>query len=168
MTTLAMEIRQRRAEAARRFKPERVKLLIVAEAPPSAPDRYFYFEHVPTQDSLFRYVTKGLFGVQLSRDKRPLLRRLRESGVFLVDLKLDPVDGSRLSANVPALIERCTELTPEQIILIKATVYDAAYGPMKQAGLPVMNARVPFPGSGQQRNFEEAFAAALAQLGWKP
>jgi hypothetical protein len=32
--------------AARRYRPERIDLLLVAEAPPPADDRYFYFEHV--------------------------------------------------------------------------------------------------------------------------
>jgi hypothetical protein len=45
---------RRRARAARRYRPEKVDLLLVAEAPPSALDRYFYFEDVSEQDSLFR------------------------------------------------------------------------------------------------------------------
>jgi hypothetical protein len=54
MTTgTADEARARRAEAAARYRPKAVRLLLVAEAPPSALDRYFYFEDVPEQDSLF-------------------------------------------------------------------------------------------------------------------
>src|SRR5205823_6407163 len=48
--------RARRRQAAERYRPDVVDLLLVAEAPPSAPDRFFYFEHVTTHDSLFRYV----------------------------------------------------------------------------------------------------------------
>jgi hypothetical protein len=33
--------RQRRYRAARRFRPETVRLLLVAEAPPASLDRYF-------------------------------------------------------------------------------------------------------------------------------
>jgi hypothetical protein len=40
-----------------------VELLLVAEAPPSALDRYFYFEDVPVQDSLFRYVARAILDV---------------------------------------------------------------------------------------------------------
>jgi hypothetical protein len=43
-------------------------------------------------------------------------------------------------------------------VLIKATVYDAAFEPLAKAGLPVVDEPVPFPGSGQQRRFEKAFA----------
>ncbi len=47
------EVRRRRAEAAKHYQPSRVRLLLVAQAPPDADDRYFYFldvaqEHVPS------------------------------------------------------------------------------------------------------------------------
>jgi hypothetical protein len=79
----------------------------------------------------------------------------------LIDLKADPVDGTPLGDGVPGLIERCRALAPRAIILVKATVYDAAYTPMKWAGQPVIEERIPFPGSGQQRRFEQAFARVL-------
>jgi hypothetical protein len=47
-------------------------------------------------------------------------------------------------------------------VRIKATVYDAAYCHLKSAGLPVSDVRVPFPGSGRQRQFVEAFSRAVA------
>lgn len=50
------QARARRERAARQYKPTKVDLLLVAEAPPSALDRYFYFPDVREQDSLFRYV----------------------------------------------------------------------------------------------------------------
>jgi hypothetical protein len=50
------EARERRASAARRYRPAAVKLVLIAEAPPSALDRYLYFPDVHTHDSLFRYV----------------------------------------------------------------------------------------------------------------
>ena len=50
----------------------------------------------------------------------------RRQGVFLIDLRSDPVDGTPLSQAVPGLIRRIRGLAPEKIILIKATVYDAA------------------------------------------
>jgi hypothetical protein len=158
----ASEARRARQEAAERYRPGLVDLLIVAEAPPSALDRYFYFEDVQEQDSLFRYVARGVLGAEPTRDnKAELLRRLKERGVFLIDLKGDPGDGTPLAGNVPGLIERCRVLAPHAIILVKATVFDAAYAPMKSAGLPVIDERIPFPGSGQQRRFEAAFARAV-------
>jgi hypothetical protein len=88
--------RRRRERAARKYQPGAVKLLLVAEAPPSALDRYFYFGDVTTQDSLFRYVARAILRTEPMRsNKAELLARLRERGVFLIDLKLEPVDVDR-------------------------------------------------------------------------
>lgn len=160
----AAEVRRRRAAAAQRYRPEKVRLLLVAQAPPDADDRYFYFPDVATQDSLFRSVARAVPpGAEPTRDnKASLLEQLRDRGVFLVDLKPDPVDGSPLSPYVPALLDRIRELAPERIILIKADVYDTAYPALCAAGLPVSTVRVPFPSSGRQTEFAVAFGRALA------
>lgn len=115
-------------------------------------------------DWLFRAVVRALLpNAELTRsNKASLLAELRDRGVFLIDLKPDPVDGSDLSPHVPALLARIAELEPERIILIKADVYDAAYGALDAAGLPVSKVRVPFPSSGRQREFAVAFGRALA------
>lgn len=141
-----------------------VRLLLVAQAPPAADDRYFYFPDVPTQDALFRSVARIVLPhTEPTRsNKASLLEQLRDRGVFLVDLKPDPVDGSVLSQYVPKLLARIAELAPERIILIKADVYDAVYPALARAGLPVSSVRVPFPSFGQQSAFNAAFSRALA------
>jgi hypothetical protein len=156
------EARSRRQAAAERYRPAHVSVLLVSETPPSDPDRYFYFEDAWAQDALFRYVAKGILGAVPTRgNKGPLLADLRDRGVFLIDLKPEPADDSPLAGFVPHLVERCRELTPDAIILVKVTVYDAAYEKLESAHLPVVDERIPFPGSGQQRRFEETFARAL-------
>jgi hypothetical protein len=55
-------VRELREAAARKYLPERVDLLLVAEAPPAADDRYFYFEHVQSNDWLFLGVAEVLLG----------------------------------------------------------------------------------------------------------
>jgi hypothetical protein len=130
----------------------------------------FYFEQVGRHDSLFRYVCLGLLGQTPDRDeKSEYLSRLCDAGVFLIDMSLDALCGgtaARLRQFVPALIDRCRELLPERILLIKTCVYDASYAALHTAGPPVVDARIPFPGSGQQRKFEEAFSHALHQIEW--
>jgi hypothetical protein len=154
--------RRRRAAAARRYKPERVQLLLVAEAPPSELDRYFYFDDVTEHDSLFRYVVRGLLGANPTRsNKAGLLERLKTQGVFLVDIKAEPMDGSPLSHYVAGLVTRIRELAPQRVILIKTSVYDASFRALRDEGLPVIDERIPFPGSGQQRRFEDAFGRAV-------
>lgn len=158
----AAAARRRRQAAARAYKPARIRLLLIAEAPPSAPDRYFYFTHVAKQDSLFRHVARGLLAIEPTRDnKAELLAQLRDAGVFLIDVRDEPVDGTSLQDSVDDLVHRVIELAPEKIILIKATVYDAAFAALFEAGLPVVDERVPFPGSGQQKRFESAFVRAI-------
>jgi hypothetical protein len=155
---------RRRREAADRYKPVKVDLLLVAEAPPSSLDRYFYFTEVSEHDSLFRYVCRVLLGREPKREgKHETLEELRDRGVFLIDLKETPIDETPLATSVPALVDRCRALTPNRIVLIKATVFDAAHAALKCAGLPVSDVRVPFPGSGRQREFVEAFGRAMAK-----
>jgi hypothetical protein len=159
--------RDRRTTAAAAFRPTQIRLLLVAEAPPRALDRYFYFDRVAERDSLFRYVIRGLFGATPPRtDKHAWLTRLREEGVFLIDVSEVPEGASNLTAHLPDLVDRCRRLRPEHIILIKATVYDTAYQALSAAGLPVVKCRIPFPGSGQQARFEAEFSGALAEVGW--
>lgn len=166
----AAEWRALRDEASAVFKPERVKLLLIAEAPPSAFDRYFYFPTGTTQDSLFRYVSRLVLGREPNRaNKRELLEALRDAGVYLIDLCEEPIrDKGDLRASVPGLLKRVAKLRPEHVILIKATVFDAAYFALRDAGQPVVGQMIPFPGSGQQRRYEAEMASALASIGWKP
>jgi hypothetical protein len=145
----------------------------VAEAPPGGKpgerERYFYLEDVRKHDDLFRSVVRGVLGDEPSRvGKKELLSRLRDEGVFLIDLKRDPLDGSALRGYVPDLLRRCKALSPRKIILIDVDVYDVAYLDMREAGLPIVDERIPFPGSGQQKRFKEAFARALKKKVQKP
>lgn len=157
---------ERRTRAAEKYRPERIRLLLVAEAPPGDEARYFYFEDVQDHDSLFRYVVRGILGVEPTRDdKANLLEALKQAGVFLIDASPEPIDpGTSLDDQVDPLVSRCRDLQPEAIILIKVTVYDAAFHALRRNGLPVVDERIPFPGSGQQLRFEAAFARALAKI----
>ncbi|BBZ60641.1 hypothetical protein [Mycolicibacterium monacense] len=87
------EVRRRRAEAAKQYQPSRVRLLLVAQAPPDADDRYFYFLDVAQHDWLFRAVARAILPhVELTRtNKASVLAHLRDRGIFLIDLKPDPV-----------------------------------------------------------------------------
>ncbi|MGF6408386.1 hypothetical protein [Paraburkholderia sp. MM5482-R1] len=154
--------RQQREVAARKYLPDSVELLLVAEAPPVADDRYFYFENVASHDHLFRHVAEVLLGETPSRlSKGQALEELKQRGVFLVDLKLDPIDGSDLTAYVDDLIERCKALKPRRIVLIKSSVYDVAYQRLRVVGLPVVDEKVYFPSSGRQNDFRRQFREAL-------
>jgi len=157
---------KKRLTAAKKYKPTQIKLLLVAEAPPCDLDRYFYFEKVDNHDWLFRYVWEGLTGEKPSRENKAAhLSALRDAGVFMIDLHEDNVSQptmSQLAPQVPGLVERAAALKPKHIILIKSIVHDAAYAALKAAQLPVIDERIPFPSSGQQKKFLETFRSALA------
>lgn len=163
MAAIDKAARRRRERAAAAFKPEHVRTLLVAEAPPSALDRYFYFLDVDVQDSLFRHVIEAAFGVKPTRDKRPWLDALRDEGYFLIDLSPDPFDdASLLRPLVPKLVDRCGQLRPDHIVLIGARVYDLTYDALHAARLPVVDVRLPIPGYGQRKRFLDLAAPVLA------
>ena len=156
----------RRKAAAQKYQPKRIRLLLIAESPPADESRYFYFEEVKTADFLFEEVCGVLFEEKPRLDKVPYLKELRRRGVFLVDLKPDaPRSGEPLGPYVAPFLLNVGTLAPEKIILITADVYGAAYQPMKKAGLPVTDVRVPFPSTEQQSDFRQKFRQALVRAG---
>ncbi len=157
------EAAQRRRQAAERYRPPTIHVLLVAESPPALLSRHFYFEDVDHHDGLFWDIVKAVTGGLMTdrREKPQYLAELMAMGVFLVDLKEDPADCTPLDQCVEALIVRCLALAPRKIIIIKPEVFDLAFLPLRNAGLPVVNRRIPFPGTGRQLQFASAFAAAL-------
>ncbi|MFL6240961.1 MAG: hypothetical protein ACJ735_15880 [Actinomycetes bacterium] len=152
--------RRRRREASERYRPARIGTLLVAEAPPTALDRFFYFEDVQTQDSLFRHVAEAVLSEKPSRDKAPYLDELKERGWFLIHVAEDPIGSRReqIPPLVPDLIQRCRELAPDRIVIIGAPIYDLVFTAMRDALLPVVDARIAYPGSGQQNRFKDLFS----------
>lgn len=162
------------AEARNKYRPQQVNTLILVEAPPCALDRYFYFEDVRKQDSLFLEI----MGVLYPREKEAylasgrqsvlkaaLLERFSADGYWLLDLCEIPTsivygptysDVQQLLNNLQHLV---TSDTP--ILIIKANVFDLCYEALKTSGYNAINERLPFPGSGQQRVFREKFQRAL-------
>jgi hypothetical protein len=166
-----MKLNEQRQQAAERFKPNHIRLLLVAETPPvhrpPDPPRYFYFDSVSKHDDLFRGVVRAVLRAEPDRaNKSALLSQLREQGVFLIDLKIDPTDPRPFSACVDDLVERCRQLRPDHIVLIKSNVYDEAFAAIRSTELPVVDVRIPFPGSGRQTEFANEMARALRLAGW--
>src|SRR5438477_11402067 len=115
---LAYEAALRRRAAAERYRPAHVRLLLIAESPPPLLSRYFYFEDVEHHDGLFYDVLKALTGaVRPERGEKALyLAELMALGVFLTDMREDPLDSRPLPDLVEPLIDRCRMLAPEKII----------------------------------------------------
>ncbi len=165
-----------RRTSAERFRPDRIKTLFVAEAPPESEDRYFYFPWSHSNDWLWLGMMKaiypGEFGptAQERLCKEAWLERFREDGFFLIDLSEIPIPlKSTTSQRLKILREaepnafaRIDELAPERIILVKKTVFDVLAEPLKSSGhLFDQTVPLPFPGSGQQSVFHERLTGLL-------
>lgn len=142
------------SQARDRYKPKDIKILIIVEAPPCALDRFFYFEDVKTQDSLFLEIMGILYPrdkelyLKSKRDtnlKEQLLERFRMDGFWLLDLYELPTDYIHIkdADPVPDLVRRInkTVTTDPDMVLIKANVYDMCYSKLGDAGYRVIDER---------------------------
>ena len=165
-------LKQVYAKATAPYKPRHIKTLLVAEAPPCNLDRFFYFEDVKVQDSLFLEIMGVLYPQQKQRylnngrrtqDKAELLALFAEDGYLLTDLYEVPLEPFSDEEAIASLLARMEKLVDKStpVILIKANVYDLLYPVLKEKGYNVVAERLPFPGSGQQKVFREKFAAIV-------
>ncbi len=162
------------ALARNKYKPSKIQTLLLTEAPPCNLERYFYFEDVKKQDSLFLEIMGVLYPELKGRYlksgrkielKEELLFQFQSDGYWLMTVAEVPfgVAGNSLEGCLNDLPERLGKYITKQtpIILIQADVYDLCYPLLTQHGYNVINERLPFPGSGQQRVFREKFAKVI-------
>ena len=125
-TRKAQQIRE---ESRNKYRPRHIKLIFVAEAPPLAPDRFFYFEEVDKQDSLFLETMKVLYPRHyaccgnvkaIRKNKHVFLERFRDDGYYLLDAKNTPIqDEAHRSAEIcralPTLLETLCRLDAQDV-----------------------------------------------------
>jgi hypothetical protein len=161
------------------YKPDIIRCLLIAEAPPDEPERFFYYPEVKTADFLFLGIMDVLYPTEKSlyiKKKRPkamkqeLLRRFKEDGFYLEDLLSVPksiASDEEWRVAPEQLISRIKNIirvdTP--IILIKANVFDKLHKPLSEAGFSVIQDKsIPFPSSGQQKVFADSFKRELIKV----
>ena len=158
--------------AADYFAPENTNLLFLAEAPPSSLERYFYYPNVQEHDWLWIGLMRAIYGEQfgdvyLERFRKMYwLEEFQIDGYRLIDVMKKPfhlgakpnVRIERVKSRLDDIVREIQEINPNQVLIIKVTVYDALYQDLKDCGLPVVNARLPFPSSGRQKEFQYQFA----------
>ncbi len=156
------------AQAREKYQPHKIKILFVAESPPSS-GGYFYFSETIGKDHLFRETMKALDLWPVSRplrrgvDKRPLLERFRSNGFFLIDTCELPVDKLSTTERMTAvrrgavgLASRVRRLNPAHIIVVKNTVFRPVCQALEREGLGrrILNkTSLPFPSHGNQKKF---------------
>lgn len=163
------------------WKPDRVRLLMIAEsAPAESKDisgrRFFYAADRLGPDNLFRGVVEAMYGtpkVDLQRTgKRPWLERLRNDGFFLIDLAPYPVNalsaGERrrvLYEAIPGCVARASALDPAGVVVVKADLYGMLARPLDAAGLPLLQDRpIAFPLGNTRADFVAEFNRARSRL----
>lgn len=160
-----------------KWRPSSVRLMLIGE---SAPDdggdvdnrRFFYSEPLSRSDNLFRSVVAALYeGGKLTKGdrKEPWLRRLRDDGVFLIDLAPHPVNAQSakvrrqtLLQSVDDCVNRCKELSPEAIIICHTPTFAMLSGPLRASGLPLVHdSPIPFPLGNKRAEFVQKVRTAL-------
>ena len=169
------------AERRARWKPAKVRLLLIGESPPSdggdVRNRHFFYDDCLTgDDGLFRQVVHAAFGVAKlpsgPRGKPSWLQKLKDRGVYVIDIAPVPVNEADpilrkaiVRANVSACVAEALELNPTGIIVCKTTVFEVLADPLRMAGPPLLHDRpIPFPGSGWQKVFRDEYRVASANL----
>ncbi len=172
-------------EIRRQYRPEHIKVLMVAESPPPGPEgggsRHFYRATPPRiDDRLFTNTIKALYPeaadqaeAEIQEVKEVWLRRFQHDGWYMIEAlevsqRHEVTKDQRqdkIREALPRLIERVGELAlPDTgIILIKSNVFDVAAEPLRQAGYRVLNtALLDYPGRFNQRKYREKLASYAA------
>jgi hypothetical protein len=171
-------------ETRKRYRPEHILYLFIAESPPPAPDiqssrQFYYADHIRKDDRLFVNTIKAIYPetaemseADIEAEKKQWLRRFQQDGFYMIEALEDSQEHevtkkqrqARIQAIVPRLIERVRELAANdtKIILIKSNVFDVAATPLRDAGLNVLNTElVDYPGHFNQRAYREKLAGLL-------
>lgn len=176
-TTDISQLKKQLENARQKYKPETVKYLLVAEAPPDSLERFFYYDNVRQHDYLFLGVAEALYpklkeqfllSGRSSEIKNTILQKLQQDSFYLLDLSELPLSllDTDLQSQLPSLVDKINSVANDntQIILIKANVYDIAFYYLKQKFKNVIDQRITFPGQGGQRKFQDEFKQALKKV----
>jgi hypothetical protein len=151
-----------------RYKPERIKVLFVAESPPKSSDdeeRFFYNSRLERWDYMYRAVMQAVFPEFEYRrgEKERWLRKFQAQGYYLIDATDRKVNcdspAVRREALTVAVKGKLSEIqmlvapsTP--IILIKKNVFKLFNRLLRDAGYNVIHKSfLPFPSHGHQARF---------------
>jgi hypothetical protein len=183
LTLISSELNNTLVESFRaardQYKPGRVKLLWIAESPPTS-GSYFYFPKTTGQDHLFRETMRAV-GIWPSKvvmkkgvDKRPLLQSFRSKGFFLIDTCSHPVDKLKdrerkraILEGTSGVLELVSELNPNGVIIVKSNIYDPVKRALESSGFAgkILNQKpLPFPSHGRQQSYRKRISDILRKL----
>ena len=152
------------AQARKRYRPQRIKVLFVGESPPSN-GKFFYFG----DNDLLRHLRNAV-GAPLN-DDGSFLDWFKAQGWFLDDLVATPVDKqSRTKREKQCrsarsdLAARIAKYQPQAIVSILWRIRDDVEIAANMAASKASLFAVPFPGNGWQIRFREGIKTILPEL----
>jgi len=168
-------------QARLKYKPKKIEYLLVAETPPQInSNRFFYFENVYKQDSLFLETMKFLYpydtqyiDTKIIRSmKKSFLEKFKQDGFYLIDSLDKPFERKYSTMQkVKLLINGQDQLLSKikgllsmdtKVILIAAPVYKANFNFLTENGIPVINKElIDFPGSGGQKKYRQKMKSII-------
>lgn len=164
-----------------RYRPQHVKVLLIAESPPPSPDiqssrQFYYADRIRHDDRLFTNTIRAIYPemaelpeAELEAKKEELLQRFKKDGWYMIEALEDslpyevtkPQRQALISKALPSLIQRVKKLAePDtKIILVKSNVFKVASDPLKKAGFKILNKElVDYPGHYNQRAYRHKLA----------
>ena len=156
-------VRRRREDLRRRFRPARVRLLFVGEAPPAS-GRFFYRK----DSGLYRAMRDAFHAIDPAVNEENFLSLFQSAGCYLIDLCPDPVDRldrqSRRATcrkSEASLARSIARLGPSTIVTVVRSVEDNVTKAATQAGWQGSFLHLPYPGRWSRHR--DVFVARLAQ-----
>lgn len=169
-----------------KYKPATIKLLLIAESPPPAPEiqssrQFYYSDRIRKDDRLFVNTIRALYPEtmdvkepELEAQKETWLKKLQSDGVYMIEALEDSQEHevtkkqrqAKIEASLPRILEQVRELASPatKIVLIKSNVFEVAAAPLKEAGYTVLNTElVDYPGRFNQRDYREKLASLAVQ-----
>jgi hypothetical protein len=157
-----------------RYRPDRLRVLLVGESPPDpgSGERRFFYAPTLSHDNLYRGVAEALYGeagVDL-RDKTAVLERLQRDGFWLIDAVGRPVNKASSAARrraiaeaVPDLVERVRALAPERgVVICHGKVFELAATALRAAGVRILHDEpLPFPLGNWRARFVHGLRRAI-------
>jgi len=149
-----------------RHLPVDLKLILIAESPPSS-GKYFYDPRGRPTEALFQAAMRYVLKFEPTT-KAEGLSEFSRRGYVVVDAIYEPVNKLRPRERNARILRNYHKLTDDlrqvmgtrnpPIVLIKANICRLLEKKLKRDGFSVINHGliVPFPGSGHQKEFGEA------------
>lgn len=162
----------------KKYKPNKIKFLLIAESPPPAPEvqssrQFYYTDRIRKDDRLFINTIRAIYPeaadlseLELEEAKGQWLERFQADGFYMIEaLEESQVHEvtkkerkGHIRDSLPALIKKVNELANAntKILLIKSNVFEEASDPLRQAGFTVLNKELlDYPGHFNQKAYRE-------------